>query len=91
MLASQLVRSPKMNIRRLRWVGKPNMSCFVAAQSGLMGCCIRAACCTALWRVLCSAAVCHVLLMGWDWGNAMHAVRTQCPRSAHAVQSFVCR
>ena len=26
-----------------------------------------------------------------DLGNAMHAVRTQCPRSAHAVQSFVCR
>ena len=25
------------------------------------------------------------------FGNAMHAVRTQCPRSAHAVQSFVCR
>ena len=26
-----------------------------------------------------------------DWGNAMHAVRTQCARSAHAVQSFGCR
>ena len=26
-----------------------------------------------------------------EWGNAMHAVPTQCPRSAHAVQSFVCR